>query len=219
MKPFSARDTLLGTLVTDPTPEAGDAYAPLHFDWLFVDGEHGAFTPENVGAYVRRAAHHTMCLVRIAVLTDAWLAAAFDGGAAGVIVPLVNDAELAARAVAAVAGRGAVVVQAETVDAVRNIEAIAATPGVAAVLVGPNDLSASLGIPGAFAREEFQRAVLEIAAGCDRADVPKGIFGASADAVRPWRERGFTLVVAGVDRAIGAGGSAGAAALRRALEK
>ena len=218
MKRLGAGETLLGTLVTDPTPEAGDAYAPLHFDWLFVDGEHGAFTPENVGAYVRRAAHHTMCLVRIATLTEAWLVAAFDGGAVGVIVPLVSDAKMAASAVAAVAGRGAVVVQAETAEAVRNIDTIAATPGVAAVLVGPNDLSASLGMPGEFARDEFQRAVLDVAAGCDRAGVPKGIFGASADSVRPWRERGFTLIVAGVDRVIGAGGSAGAAALRRALD-
>ena len=39
-------------------------------------------------------------------------------------------------------------VQAETVEAMNNLDAIAATPGVDGVFIGPADLSASMGHPG-----------------------------------------------------------------------
>lgn len=187
------------------TPDGAARVAPVGFDWLFLDGEHGTFDRRNVGATVALVGTRAACYVRLAARDDSALAdAAFDAGAAGVIVPLVNSAREAARAVANAAGRGAVVVQAETREAVLGIDEIASVPGVGAILVGPNDLSASLGIPGQFEHPEFRRAVDAIAAGCDAAGVPKGIYGSNAAAVQPYIARSFSFIVAGKDLPIDA---------------
>ena len=82
----------------------------------------------------------------------------------------------------------AVIVTAEHAQAVDNIEAIARVPGVDAVLLGPYDLSASLGLMGQIDHPAV------VAAG-----VPLGYFGVTAAAVQPYVAQGYTLIVAGVD--------------------
>lgn len=236
-------ETLVGTLLAIPSPEVTEIVARAGFDWLFVDGEHGPFGARELLATLR-AAGTTPCLVRTPVGDDAAIGRALDAGAAGVIVPQVHDAEQAAR-VAALAhyppagargvgvtrsggygGRGAaelaaandatvVVVQAESARAVEQVDAIVRAPGVDAVLVGPNDLAASLGHPGRMDHPEVQRAIARVIDACRAAGRAAGIFGASAAAVRPWVERGARLVVAGVDALLL---GEGARALRASLD-
>jgi 2-keto-3-deoxy-L-rhamnonate aldolase RhmA len=93
----------------------------------------------------------------------------------------------------------AVIVQAEHIRAVENIEAIVAVTGIDAVLLGPYDLSASLGKTGQLDDAEVVAAIEHVTATCVAAGVALGYFGVSADAVRPAIERGCTLIVAGVD--------------------
>jgi 2-keto-3-deoxy-L-rhamnonate aldolase RhmA len=93
----------------------------------------------------------------------------------------------------------AVIVQAEHYEAVENIEAIVKVEGIDAVLVGPYDLSASLGRPGDLAHPEVTSAIDHVTQTCLGAGVPLGIFRLTADALKPYIERGYTLLVAGVD--------------------
>src|SRR5690606_32412767 len=95
--------------------------------------------------------------------------------------------------------RTCVVVQAEHALAVENIEAIVRVAGVDAVLVGPYDLSASLGRMGDVDHPAVVEAIEHVTQTCLAAGVALGYFGVSADAVRPYVDRGYTLVVAGVD--------------------
>jgi 2-keto-3-deoxy-L-rhamnonate aldolase RhmA len=97
------------------------------------------------------------------------------------------------------AGGVAVVVQAETVEAVQNIQAIAHVPGIDAVFVGPYDLSASLGHPGEVEHPSVQEAIAKVSQACQSAGVPTGIFAMSAGGLRPHLAAGFTLLAAGVD--------------------
>jgi 2-dehydro-3-deoxyglucarate aldolase len=66
-------------------------------------------------------------------------------------------------------------------------------------LVGPYDLSASLGRIGQVDHPDVTAAIDRITQVCLAAGVRLGIFGMSAAAVRPYIERGYTLVVAGAD--------------------
>lgn len=222
-----AGEPVHGTLVALPSPDVVELLAGSGFDWLFLDGEHAPFGPAELAACLR-AAGATPCLVRVPPNDDAAVGRALDLGAAGVIVPQVHDAAQAARvaalahyppagvrgagvaratgygrtvreALATANGRVLVVVQAESAAAVANVEAIARAPGVDAVLVGPNDLAASLGHPGEVAHPEVQAAIGRVVDACRAAGRPVGIFGATAGAVRPWIARGATLVVAGAD--------------------
>ena len=198
-------EPLLGTILTIPDPALALVVAMVGYDWLFLDGELGTFAPGNIAPVIDAIGARAVCFVRVRELESEWIDAAFDAGATGVIVPLVSTPHQAARAVELTAGRGLVVVQAETRDAVLNIDAIARVRGVDVVLIGPNDLSASLGIPGELTHPEYREAVATIADGCKQAGVPVGIYAADVPTVRPYLERGFTFIVVGVDKQLLAG--------------
>jgi 2-keto-3-deoxy-L-rhamnonate aldolase RhmA len=195
----------LGTILTIAEPTLALPVSMLGYDWLFLDGELGTFAPGNIAPVIDAIGDRAACFVRVKELEAEWIDAAFDAGAAGVIVPLVSTPHQAARAVELTAGRGIVVVQAETRDAVVNIDAIANVAGVDVVLIGPNDLSASLGIPGELTHPEYRDAVVAIARGCKAAGVPVGIYAANVPTARPYFERGFTVLVVGVDKQLLAG--------------
>ena len=91
------------------------------------------------------------------------------------------------------------VVQAEHARAVENIGSIVAVEGIDAVLLGPYDLAASLGKMGRIDDPAVTDAIEHVTRTCQAAGLPLGYFGVSAQAIRPYRERGFTLIAAGVD--------------------
>src|SRR5436189_34122 len=87
----------------------------------------------------------------------------------------------------------------ETVEAVRNAEAIAAVPGVDVLFIGPNDLSASLGIFRQFDNPEYRRAVDHILSAARMHQKVAGIMASSADDALVQIERGFRFVSVGSD--------------------
>ena len=221
-------DLLLGTMLSLPSPAVAEILAGSGFDWLFVDGEHGPFDLHDIERTLQAVAGRTACLVRVPGQQEAPIKQALDLGADGIIVPQVNTAEQARNIVAfaryapqGVRGVGlaraqgygqqfqdylahandrvSVVVQAEHVEAARNIHQIVAVEGVDAVLVGPYDLSASLGKTGQLDDPAVQEAISVITDACTAAGMPLGIFGLDAEAVAPYRHAGYTLLVAGVD--------------------
>ena len=222
-----AGERLNGTLISLGSPEVAEVLAGLGFDWFFLDNEHSPLEALELQGIIR-AAGSTPCVVRVSHSAEVPIKKALDIGAAGIIAPMVNSAEQAAQVVswakyppAGTRGVGigrahgyglkfqdyvqranaevAVIVQCEHIDAVNNIEAIVRVPGVDAVLIGPYDLSASMGRLGQVTHPEVVAAIDRVTAACRTVNVPLGIFGLSAQAVQPYIERGYTLIVAGVD--------------------
>ena len=194
-------ELLAGTLLTLASPEVAELLAGVGFDWLFVDAEHGAFDVRSIQAVLQGAGRETPCLVRVPALSEAAIKQALDTGAAGVIVPMVNTAEqaelavrwmryppLGARSLGIARAQGyglrlreylqsandrlVLVAQAESAEAVHNIEAIVRVPGIDAVFVGPYDLAGSLGHPGEPGHEEVCGAIERIAQACRAAGMP-----------------------------------------------
>jgi 2-keto-3-deoxy-L-rhamnonate aldolase RhmA len=219
---------LVGTIATLGYPEVAEILTAVGFDWLFLDAEHGTFEAPTMQRFLQGAGPNMPCLVRISASEEVPIKKALDVGAAGIIAPMVNSAEQAEQVVrlskyAPLGTRGvgvgrahgyglsfqeyvqranedvSVVIQAEHIEAVENIEAIVQVPGIDAVLIGPYDLSASLGRLGQVDHPEVVSAVDRVTQACQRAGVPLGIFGMSAKAVRPYIERGYTLIVVGID--------------------
>jgi 2-dehydro-3-deoxyglucarate aldolase/4-hydroxy-2-oxoheptanedioate aldolase len=168
------------------------------------------------------------CIVRVPDNGTILVAKALDTGAAGVIVPHVVSADEAravvraaryppagarsigvaraqgygARLADAIAGdneRTVVVPQVEHVDAIAAIDGIARVPGVSAVFIGPFDLSASMGKPGAIGAADVQEAIAAITAACAAAGVPSGIFVVDGAAARGAFAAGHSLVCATTD--------------------
>ncbi len=223
-----AGELLRGTMLTLPSPEVADMVSRCGFDWLFLDGEHGSPTTLEWQRLLMAIGGRCASLLRVPVLGEAPIKTALDLGVDGIIVPMVNSAQQAREAVswsryppagrrgiglARAQGYGlefadymehanerlAVVVQAEHIDAVDNIEEIAAVEGLDAVFVGPYDLSASLGKTGAVDDPEVVAAIDRVTRVCRARGLALGYFGVSADSVLPYVERGFNLICAGTD--------------------
>jgi 2-dehydro-3-deoxyglucarate aldolase len=236
-----AGELLIGTIVTSPSPENVEVLVAAGFDWLFVDTEHSPIDPADAQAILQAAGERCPCLIRIPVCEEMWVKKALDIGAAGIIVPRVDVPEAAHRVVAwskyppaGTRGIGlsrahryglnfnaylacanerlAIVIQAEHAQAVDNIEALARVPGVDAIFVGPYDLSASLGVTGRMDDTALVHSVQRIKAACLEAGMALGIFGADAQAVKPWIEDGYSLIAVGTDALFMASAARGALA-------
>jgi len=69
------------------------------------------------------------------------------------------------------------IAQIETKEAIKNADAIAAVPGIDALLIGPNDLALSLGVPGDLTSPIMIESVSKVAAACKRHGKAFGIHG------------------------------------------
>ena len=152
-----------------------------------------------------------------------------DIGVQTLLVPMVDTPEQAAQVVAAakyppegVRGMGSalarasrwqayphyvkeanaqvcVLVQVETVAALRHLDAIAATPGVDGVFIGPADLSASMGHPGNPGHPDVQAAIHDAIARIRRAGKAPGILATQEAQARQWLDAGALFVAVGID--------------------
>lgn len=89
--------------------------------------------------------------------------------------------------------------QIESMEAVRNLEAILSVEGLAGVFVGPGDLSASLGKPGAFADAEVIDAVVGVIRKARAMGKHAGILAAPGPLLDASFEAGVDLVFASSD--------------------
>jgi len=153
---------------------------------------------------------------------------ALDAGAQTLLLPFVQNAEEAARAVAhmrypphgvrGVAGvhrasryglvkdyalRAAdelfLIVQIETAAALAELPKIAAVPGVDSIFVGPSDLAASMGHLGDFMHADVQKALESAAQTCRRLGKPCGCLGGNPQMAKRYLDYGYTWMAMGSD--------------------
>ncbi len=87
-----------------------------------------------------------------------------------------------------------IAVQAETVQAIDNLESIAATAGVDSIFVGPFDLSVSMGIPGQVTDPREEAAIAGVIDVCRMHNIIPGIHMSKVESLREWIERGMRFV-------------------------
>ena len=90
-----------------------------------------------------------------------------------------------------------VVLQIETVRAVEMREELLAVPGVDVVMIGPADLSISLGVPGEFQHPKLIDTVEAIKETCIRRGVVPGIHNRNLAIAKFWRDRGMRFIGCG----------------------
>lgn len=191
-KRLKARELTLGSWITLGHHSIPEIMARAGFDWLTVDMEHSAITLHEAQQMIQVIELCGVTpLVRVGENNMTLIKRVMDSGAHGVIVPMVNSKEDAEKAVSAVkyppvGTRGVglaraqgygysfehyrkwvqeesiVVVQIEHIRAVENLEKILGVEGVDAFIVGPYDLSGSLGVPGDFQNIKVVQALQEV---------------------------------------------------------
>jgi len=209
----------VGLWASVPSTFTAQAAAKAGADYVVLDEQHGAVGPAELLAIV--AAIETAGaapLVRVGRNDPRVIGRALDLGAHGVIVPLVNDADEAAAAVAAcryapvgVRSWGVVsgepdpaplsLVMVETRAALDNLDSIARTPGLDGIYVGPSDLALSLGLQPTLVIEHppVLEAIGAVRAACRQQSRIAGVHCLTAqDAARFVRD-GVDMVTAGSD--------------------
>lgn len=168
----------IGSWITINNPSIAEIMADCGFDWLCIDLEHSsidyaevqqiilAIQSKGIKAFVRVGENNTRIIKRV-----------LDAGADGIIVPSVNSAIEALKAVDAVkypphGKRGVglaraqsygfgfeqyrdektksikLIAQIEHINAIKELDAIIQTEGIDGTFIGPYDLSGSMGKPG-----------------------------------------------------------------------
>ncbi len=176
----------IGSWLTIPHQSIIEILSTAGFEWLTIDIEHSAIDIKTVQELIGHIQGNGMeALVRVSENDEVIIKRVMDAGANGVIVPMVKNAEEAIKAVKSVkyppfGNRGVglsraqhygtsfdeykdwvhnesvVIVQIEHIDAVNNLEGILDVEGVDGIIVGPYDLSASMGKPGMFDDEDVK---------------------------------------------------------------
>jgi 2-keto-3-deoxy-L-rhamnonate aldolase RhmA len=228
---LARNDLTIGSWITLAHPAIAEIMAKAGFDWLVVDLEHSAITIREAAELIRVIdLCGVVPLVRLSANDAVQIKRVMDAGAHGVIVPMVNSATEAEQAVAAVRyppqgrrgvglaraqGYGTafadyrdwvnreaiVIVQVEHILAVNNLAAILAVEGVDGFIVGPYDLSGSLGLPGEFEHPQMVEALQEIRRVAAQTGVAAGyhVVQPQPDLVREKMAEGYSFIAYSVD--------------------
>ena len=202
--------------------------AKCGFDWLFMDGEHSPLSTLDWQRMLQAVGGRSAGIIRVPEKSEAAIKKMLDIGADGIIAPQVNSADEARQVVewckypprgvrgvglARAQGYGldfasyvesanhdiAVIIQAEHIDAVNNIEDIAKVEGIDAIFIGPYDLSASMNKMGVIDDVEVVAAIDLVTQACQRNNIALGYFGVDAESVKPYIDKGYKLICTGVD--------------------
>lgn len=221
----------IGSWITLGHPTIAEIMAASGFDWLVLDTEHSVLELSDVQMLIQVLdAQGCPAIVRLTSNHPDQIKRVMDAGATGIMVPMVKtaaDAEAAAQAVyypprgcrgvglARAQGYGArfqqyrhwlednavVIVMIEHIEAVEAIESILSVPGIDAYIIGPYDLSGSMGRPGELDFPEVQAAIEQVKAAGQRLGKPGGIHVVEPDPdqLRHHVQGGFSFIGYGLD--------------------
>ena len=220
-----------GSWITIGHPIIAEIMARSGFEWLTIDMEHSAITLDVAQNLIRTVELcDCVPLVRVRENNPGLIKQAMDSGAHGVIVPMVNskkDAEKAVKAVRyppkGIRGVGLaraqqygfdfegykkwlekesiVIVQIEHIDGVKNLGDILKVEGVDGFIVGPYDISGSLGMPGNFDHPEFKKCIKDIMAKAKNTKKPAGfhVIPPDENEVKKFIDLGYKFIAVSLD--------------------
>lgn len=221
----------IGSWITLGHPSIAEIMSNAGFEWLTIDMEHSAITLDLAQQLIQVIELcGVVPLVRVGENHPTLIKRVMDAGSHGVVVPMVNSKEDAINAVNAVkyppAGKrgvglaraqgygtafekykewvdrdSIVIVQIEHIKAVDNLEAILSVDGVDGFIIGPYDLSGSLGVPGEFENPKVIEALEEIRRVSARSKVSAGyhVVPPKTELVEQAIIDGYTFIAYSVD--------------------
>lgn len=215
-------------------PASAEIMARSGFDWVAIDLEHSAtdiLTAENLIRTIEGVG--CPALVRLTNNDENLIKRVMDSGATGIIVPMVETAAEAKRAVEAMYyppkgkrgvglaraqgygtsleayrkkldAEGVCIIQIENIIAVKNFHEILSVPGVDGYMIGPYDLSASMGLIGQIDHPNVIAAIDEVRAIAKDLTKPGGMHIVEPDEkkLKDAIAKGFTFIAYSIDTRI-----------------
>jgi 2-dehydro-3-deoxyglucarate aldolase len=220
----------IGSWIQIPHASIAEIMGQSGYDWVAVDMEHGAISVQQLPDIFRALElGNTLPLVRLLQGEPKECKQALDAGAGGVIVPMVESAEQVEEIKQAICwppsgNRGVgfsranlfgkyfdiyveeaqqpfLAVMIENMKAVANLDGILSVNGLDAILIGPYDLSASMGLTGQFDNPKFNQVVKEIIEKCNKYKIPCGdhLVEPSLPALKQRVKNGYRFIAYSID--------------------
>ena len=202
----------IGSWMQIPHGSVAEILGHAGYDWVAVDLEHGSISTHQLPDLFRALeSSGTLPLARLSEANASDCKHSLDAGAGGVIVPMVESANQLKEIIEHCAwpptgqrgvgfSRGnlfgkyfeqynkeaqspIVIAQIENIRAVENLENILKVPGLDAILIGPYDLSASMGLTGQFEVPEYMDILSKIKKLSKKFNIPYGIHVIQPDSI------------------------------------
>jgi len=204
-KKLKLNQLTIGSWITIGHPTIAEIMGNAGFDWLTVDMEHNLIDPSMMQTLIATIqSKNIAAFVRVSKNDEVAIKHAMDAGADGVIVPMVNSKEDAVKAVnfakyppegmrgvglsrAQKFGYGfeayrawlhnysIVIAQIEHINGINNLEEIVNTPGIDGTIIGPYDLSGSMGLTGKLHHVKVVEAISKYKSICTSYNISSGI--------------------------------------------
>ena len=221
----------IGSWIMIGHPISVEVMALAGFEWLVIDMEHTAIeinTAQNLITTIQ--ANGIKALVRVSKNEEVIIKQVLDIGADGIIVPMVNSKEDAIKAVEfakypPLGKRGVglyraskygvkfeeykkwveeeliIIAQIEHIDGVNNIDEILQVEGIDGTIIGPYDLSGSMGYPGEFERDDVKKSVQKVLDKCKEYNIPSGfhVVDTNPEKLKQKIKEGCTFLAYGID--------------------
>lgn len=182
----------MGTWITLAHPAIAEIFSNAGFDWLTIDMEHSVIDLFDAENLIRTAnLSGSIPLVRLPSNDEVIIKRILDAGSAGIIIPQINSEDELVRAIKAtkyapdgIRGAGLaraqsygedfdgyksivdndmlIIAQIEDKKALKNLDSILSVPQLDAIIIGPYDLSASMGKAGQLDDKEVAEAIDKI---------------------------------------------------------
>lgn len=228
---FSWTSPAFGAWTSLAHPSIAEIFASSGVDFVGIDMEHSTISLEQAGGIIAAAhACGVACLPRVSSHNGEQIKRLLDSGADGIIVPNVSTASEVERIVewckypplgkrnygiARAQGYGfdfdeyvaswneksAIIIQIESVNGVNSVQELLGNEAVDGAMVGPYDLSGSLGIPGQLSDSRVTDACMRVIGACRRYGKACGthIIEPTEQNVREALGSGYTFVVLASD--------------------
>ena len=220
----------IGTWQQIPHASISEILGQAGYDWVAVDMEHGSVGVDQLPDLFRAIElGGSLPLARIAESNPKDCKQALDAGAGGIIAPMIESAEQLTMVRNAccwppIGTRGVgfsranlfgkhiesykeeaksplLIAQIEHIDAVNNLDDILQVEGLDAIIVGPYDLSASMGITGEFDSPKFIEIMANIMSVCKEHNVPCGdhVVQPNQELLNERIKQGYRFIAYGTD--------------------
>jgi len=225
------RERLFAGWVSYAHPSITETLARAGFDFIAIDMEHSTITVEQAQRIIAACqGEGTLCLPRPVSHSNDWIKPLLESGADGIIVQMVNTPSEVENllshfkyppnghrsfGVNRAQGYGfdfdsyiqawnetsTFIIQVESIEAVENINELLSFEDVDGVMVGPYDISGSLGVPGQMSHPDVIKASKKVIVACEKYGKSCGtqVADATMENVKKLFELGYTYAILGSD--------------------
>ena len=230
-KRLKNKELTIGSWLTIPHRSIVEIYAKSGFEWLVIDLEHSPIGIEQTAELIAHIQGNGMqALVRVNKNQDVIIKSVLDAGADGIVVPMIKNKQEAENTVsysyypptgkrgvglnrAQHYGEGfesykkwlednvVIIAQIEHIEAINNLEGILSVEGIDGTIIGPYDLSASMGFPGDYNRSDVKEALNYYKSKVINSNKPLGYHVIESEASFSIKkiQEGFTFIAFSID--------------------